>query len=194
MQLPQEKRALLPSSLHKITEVTLIGSTWVTGSFLSQSLWPGEWTTMIGQTWVMCLSLQWGGSRGNHYDLLTSKDSLPQVKPKFCYQKHSEWMTGSQNSSWPWQLDSLFLRDADDSKKILLTAFSHQESHVQKFKGIERRGSLVPVREIELWVIEVKELRGKCGFLSFPWKYKSEMAPVLKKPLPANSWSHKPTR
>ena len=23
-------------------------------------------------------------------------------------------------------------------------------------------------REIELWVTEVKELRGKCGFLSFP--------------------------
>lgn len=140
-------------------------------------------------------SKQWGGSRGNDYDLLISKDSLPQVKPKFCYQKNSEWMTGSQNNSWPWQLDSLFLRECRRSqKKILLTAFSQQESHVQKFKGIERRGNLVPVREIELWVREVKELRGKCGFLSFPWKYKSEMAPVLKKPLAGNSWSHKPIR
>lgn len=53
-------------------------------------------------------------------------------------------------------------------KKILLTAFSHQESHVQKFKGMERRGSLVPVKKIELWLGEVKELRDKDGFVSLP--------------------------
>lgn len=53
-------------------------------------------------------------------------------------------------------------------KKISLTAFSHQESHVQKFKGMERRGSLVPVKKIELWLGEVKELRDKDGFVSLP--------------------------
>lgn len=36
--------------------------------------------------------------------------------------------------------------------------FLTKKIHMQKFKGIERRGSLVPLGEMELWVGEEKVL------------------------------------
>ena len=140
-----------------------------------------EGKTLIGQAWVTCLSLDPSGGVGPLKPLWPASKQgwFSQVKPKFCYQRNSEWTLGRQNNRWPPQLDSLLLREHRWFQKNFATAFSHQESHVQKFKGMERRGSLVPVKKIELWLGEVKELRDKDGFVSLPWRYEGEMAQHL---------------
>lgn len=70
----QRKRALPSKSRPEVTEFSHTGVTWVTCSSLRQTLWPGEWKTLIGQAWVMCLSLdpKGGWVHQNHHHWLVS--------------------------------------------------------------------------------------------------------------------------
>lgn len=66
------------------------------------------------------------------------------------------WQAKQQMSTTAMLLPSKRTQTIQE-KGLLIAFFPTEKVHMQKFQGIQRRGSLVPLREMELWAGAEKE-------------------------------------